>query len=286
MMIAEPENRPFVDRTEEIELFTDLLRCAGQLRILAISEEGEHGKTELLRKMRSCCEPPVRVSLVDAKRVVEPLDFLMRVRRDLGDGGLEFPAFDQQLSRYYDLAPPQSVTVNMQGANLLGAHDFSIKGAENNAPSPGFTEHSRLIRDGVYRTFFDELQQHCRKETVVVLVDTFDSWRETVVHEWFHRPFMYRLFFGNEPARLLLIVAGRSLPAFDEFSESMVAARVQRRRLGAWSEPDVIEYFRRRTGREPNKDDLGILRGVANKQLPAGRVAAIVDVLVSAAVRG
>lgn len=274
-----------MDREEQIKLFEQLLTCTGSLRVLVISQQAEFGKSELLRKLRRHCEPPVVVSFVTAdpdknEGVQDPMRFVFAVKKDLESAGLNFPLTNSEAQKIL----PQQVTVNAQGANFGGATGVEIIGAAGGVPQlvPMTPEQRLVVLEAFYLAFFNELVGHTRNETVVILIDAFEKWkRESDIYEWFHARFLKRLFFGGpEPTpNLVLIVAGQTKPTFDEFPDRLVESRVTTSKLEPWSTEQSLQYFRLVMHREPDEIETELFDRLAAKKLPPGVVAANVDAI-------
>jgi hypothetical protein len=279
------KGRPFVDREEQLKLFNQLVTCANSLRVMVISQQAEFGKSELLRKLRRQIEPPLAVSLVTAdpekkEGVQDPMRFVFRVCTDLEAVGMKFPKTIVQASNIL----PKPVLVNLENSRWEGAKDVKITGVEGNAPQllPLTPDQQLVVLETFYSTFFDELDDHSRNGTVVILIDAFEKWKpESDIYEWFHARFLKRLFFGGpQPiAHLLLIVAGKTMPTFDDFSDRLVESRVTTSQLEPWTSEHSIEYFRLVMQRDPRQDEIDLFERMALMSLPPGLVASTVDAI-------
>ncbi len=284
MAAVMPETRPFINNEEQIKLFDELVRCEGALRILAITQTAQFGKSELLLKLRSMTALPVLVALVDAdpkkgaKAVREPFHFMLTVKKAFEDEGLSFPKTDQQVARFF----PAGVVVDLTEANFTGAHDFEVTGAQGNVPAAVLTHEQRLLAlDGLHQAFFRELVDHSQSETIAILVDTFEQWHEkSDIYDWFHETFLRRLFFPKlgQLSRIVLIVAGQAMPEFNRFGDAAVADRVKSCRLEPWTEQHAIDYFKKRMGRDPEAREADLLRAMTLNKLAPGEFAHMVDV--------
>jgi len=286
MAILPPGKKPFVDREEQIEQFEELLQCAGGARVMVITQLTKFGKSELLRKLSSRCAPPVLVSLVDADpdkgRAQDPFHFVLAVKTDLESAGMSFAETNLEMDRLL----AAGIVINLSGANLGQAHNFSIKGVEGDGPPPPpmTTEQREYVLNRAFVAFFNELIAHSQQRTIALLIDAFEKWKpDTDIYVWFHRSFLKRLFFAApaDPPRVILIVAGQTMPVFDEFPQQLVDARVKRSVLGPWREPHSIDYFRQVMQREPDAIELSLLQAMAQLKLPPGEVASAVDAIRS-----
>src|SRR2546428_3400066 len=112
-MLGQVDLDTFVDREEEQKAFISLLEFRTDLRVLAIKDKANSGKSNLLEKLMQRCQSEfqVRVSLValDQLESHTPVDFLTRLASNFGPGPA-FGRFDEWLGHYWrGRAPAPSI---------------------------------------------------------------------------------------------------------------------------------------------------------------------------------
>lgn len=261
----------FIDREFEQDLFEDILLCkAGDTaRILAIRDKGGMGKTHLLEKFENRCRvanPQIPVALIalDQLSPQAPFALVERVEKLLRERfKVPFPKFKQYNTARVlgDLAVIKA-RADFAGATFAGATNVRIgtvmQNFESNAPVTNYVttgtatlslEQEKLAQDVCIDAFFEDIKKQCDEKTVVLLFDTYERCGDEL-RDWIEKNYLLaRHFFDMEerPARLVLVVAGRSIPKFElnwpaEHVEAVVESVNQ---LGKWERRHVEECLRK-----------------------------------------
>lgn len=230
----DPKN--FIDRAFEQELFEELLQFKAVSRILAITDEGGSGKSELLKQFQYRCRtvpPRIPVSLVDLGQLCEednrPLAFIKKIEQDLKKFKVNFLNFvNCNLAIASGNFTAISSCIYLQDANLQDAQNTKIATLMVNAEKVGImtvrsdgssilTPAQQMIADEIcIESFFSDLKQICKENIVVILLDAFEKC-EQKLRVWIEDSFLASLFFDvDDQLKLLLVVAGRELPAFSQ----------------------------------------------------------------------
>lgn len=259
----------FVDRERELGLFRAMLSDSADKRILLILDEGEQGKSCLLRRLLGECEAHGRPAvLLDFDRRRSGLgdwrDVAGAVRRGLGDERTPHLCACEA-----DLFRPRPL-VHVQTGSGEGGVDFGRRGqfgqaaisdvAGRDRVSIGDVSGSvppvdpRLARDATGRALVKDL---AALPNAVLLVDTFEGADQeacTWLESWLLEPLRRQL------PRVLLVIAGR--PACRPFFErpvlwgSLVTALY---RLDALSDEDILAHYQKR-GLPVSRDEESLLR--------------------------
>lgn len=252
----------FIDRESEQELFEDLLQLKDVARILAIEDKFGMGKSQLLQKFQHRCRtarrPRTPVSLVDLSQLPDksPLGLMLQLERELSSF-VEFPNFARLESarRGYDFTTIRGA-VDLRSANLTQAKirvaavmmDIKQGPVTVNATATVFTEEQQAFaREHVVQAFLDELVEHCRQQLVVLIFDTYDHC-DPELQEWLMDHFLEPYCFNVEhrPSQLVVVVAGRTLPDFEQYWSRAEIEKIIKsvRALGKWTCAHVEECLR------------------------------------------
>ncbi|MFN8494155.1 MAG: hypothetical protein U0350_41535 [Caldilineaceae bacterium] len=254
----------FIDREFEQELFEELLQLKDQARILAIRDEGGMGKSQLLQKFQYRCRtagrPRIPVGLVDLKQLPDPspLGLVQQIEKEL-TAFLKFPTFTQleTARRAYDFTTIRGA-VDLRSANLHQA-EMRVAGVMTNvaqaelitvntATITAFTpDQQATARDLCVQAFLDDLMAHCRQQLVVILLDSFEYCQgdlQAWLLDYFLEPHCFDL--ARRPANLLVVLAGRELPNFEQHWSLDECAQLVKsvRALGKWQATHVEECLR------------------------------------------
>jgi hypothetical protein len=260
-----PSHRFSVDCKQEQARFLDMLKLTSTERVLAIHADGMRGKTHFLERLSRIChdqEPVVPSSLVDfaVLREGDPLGLVRAIRKGFG----RFVRFERldRLMTDYDMRVWNPSVGSIAGqvvatdARFDGARDFVMAGLHagpqshvtvNGGPQIALVEERALLaaQEQCLQAFFEELTLHCQHDAAVVIVDTYEQGPE-VVRQWFETELHDRCVAGEWPERLLLVVAGRQIPAFaDRWPERHYRQRViVLDNFGRWEPEDIADGFR------------------------------------------
>jgi hypothetical protein len=155
------------------------------------------------------------------------MKFVKEVVSDLADLGVPFPNFTRyesaRVSADFEFI---RASIYLQGASFKDARDIRIGGVMTNVDHAERFEvtHSRVeltgeqrekAEDVCVRAFLDDLRVYCDTQPVVLLVDSFERCGERL-RVWLRDHFLENYFFdvARRPAKLLLVVAGQTLPDF------------------------------------------------------------------------
>jgi hypothetical protein len=264
--MAEKEFDPkkFIDREVEADLFQELLRFADSRRILAIRDLGGMGKSQLLKKLRHSCRisrPRVPVSLVALDQLAEPTPHALvkQIHRDLDSPDIRFAQFSLlETARVANDFSPFLSSIYLQHANFQHASNVriaggmanvegaqtvnvTVAGAGANALTP---EQQTAAYDACVRAFLADLKSLSAGRPLVLLFDGFEKC-DGGLRNWIEADLLERCFFdlANRPEQLLLVAAGRTLPAFDANwpHEDIEAVVGSVRQLGRWEKKHVEE---------------------------------------------
>lgn len=231
MTKKEFDPRKFIDRDFERELFEDLLTCDDQARILAIEDAGGMGKSELLRHFQYRCrtvKPRTPVSLIALDQLPDnsPLTLIQEIAKDLTAFSLDFPTFEaaDQARLAYDFTVI-SGTVDLSHADLSQVQGVDAAGVINKADTiqevnihgrAAFTpEQQAKAQETCVKAFLDDLKSCADQQTVVLMLDAYERC-DPDLQTWLRENLLERHYFDldQRPARLFLVLAGRTLPNF------------------------------------------------------------------------
>jgi hypothetical protein len=205
--------RKFIDREFEQELFEELLAFQDAARILAIRDVSGMGKSHLLALFRYRCRvtrPRTPVSLIDLRLLPDqsPMLFVKAVVEDLVALDVPFPEFNRyesaRVSADFDFFRG---SVYLQGASFKDARD--IRRMELTG------EQREKAEDVCVRSFLTDVRAYCAEQPIVLLIDSFERCNERL-RAWLREHFLEPYFFdpAKRPAKLLLVVAGQTVPDF------------------------------------------------------------------------
>jgi hypothetical protein len=286
--VSTPDNdleRYFTDCEQARARFDDLLTAAALSRnIVVIHGIGAVGKSSLLRMYRLACRrQSVPVGLVEAQDAPAAMDVLMRWNADLSQAGVSLPHVTDSVERYRKLQATaereaaKSTGDQGTGAEFVGAlAKGAVKVAANAVPLGGaVVEVStditgalvNLLRAKMSRADFEFLLEPADRVTddlladlaviaarqrLVLMLDTLDQARG--LSEWLSE-LAQRL-----PRNVILVLAGRVLPAWDRTWEGWFA-HAERIELVEMSDADIEQLVRRYYGLiadgEPGPEQVG-----------------------------
>lgn len=233
----------FIDREFEQELFEELLQLKDQARILAIKDTGGMGKSQLLQKFQYRCRtagrPRIPVSLVDLGQLPDnsPLSLVQQLEKELS-AFLKFPTFAHldAARRAYDFTTIRG-TIDLRGTNLRQVQ----------FPAVFTPEQQAMAQERCVEAFWVDLVEYCRQQLVVLLFDSFEKCTVDLqkwLLDYILEPYCFNL--AQRPASLLIIIAGREIPNFEQYWSidecKMIIKSV--RALGKWTAAHVEECLR------------------------------------------
>lgn len=250
---------------QEEARFRGMLALDSAERVMAIRAGGESGKTHFLRRLARICldhDPLVPASLVDfaVSRDANPLELARAIRKGFGQF-VDFTRFDR-LMTHYDMRvwSPESAQLAGQviatGMHADGAENVTIGGlvtgdnshvTVNDRGPIGLVDQQALDAAAAQcrAAFWDELAAHCRDKPAVIILDTYEQgmgaakgWLEDELHG--------RCLAGTWPERLLVVMAGKEIPAFSarwptrHYEQHVIVIDD----FGRWKPEDIEEGFR------------------------------------------
>lgn len=292
--------KKFIDREFEQELFEELLVFQDDARILAIRDASGMGKSHLLKLFRYRCRvarPRRPVSLIDLKQLPDqsPMMLVKALVKDLTDLGVPFPNFNAydnaRVSRDFDFI---RASVYLQGASFAGAREVRISGMMTNVDYAERIEvvHTRAeltleqnekAEDVCVRSFLDDLRAYCTTQPIALLIDSFERCGERL-HTWLRDHFLENYFFdtANRPAKLLLVIAGQTLPHFEgNWSLEDCASTVKSvEALHRWTRSQVEECLRVHSIHYDEKD-IDAFHRLIERDIPPSQVVQLIESLVA-----
>jgi hypothetical protein len=129
------------------------------------------------------------------------------------------------------------------------------------------------------RAFFDDLKNHCQDTPVVILLDAYEKCADSL-KEWILNYFLQEQFFdlAHRPKRLVLVVAGREVPPFEEnwTPEDIETVVGSVRQLGKWEKEHVEECLQKHgINYEPKQVD--IFYGLIEMGYPPSYVVQLIE---------
>ena len=222
----------FIDREFETELFENLLQFNDQARILAIKDKRGMGKSHLLAKLQYRCrviKPRIPVSFIplDQLEDARPYGLVNRIAQDLQNMALEFPdyALYNGALRLGDFKRFLTV-MDLRSANFAGAQGARFSGTNLNFenvesvvyedPVPFSPQQQGFAEEGCITAFFNDLTKSAAETPVVLMFDAYEKCEEKL-QAWIEEYLLDKYFFNLEqrPKKLLLVLAGREVPAFE-----------------------------------------------------------------------
>jgi hypothetical protein len=248
----------FIDRDEEQTLFETVLDTSSSRRLIAIRGEPGAGKSELLLRYQHRCRtsrPRIPVSLVELRPALDRLALVEHIATELR---APLPSFRRlRLAARSGDFDPFRAWIDLHEARFDGAQNVRIASTlvENadqvnvHAPSGKLTEgQERIVRELCVHAFFADLVELCHEQAVVLILDAYEKieeqdeyTEEQAIVEWVHTELLERLFDEPDPLNLVVVLAGRAMPAFEaNWPAEDVATRVERReKLGQWSRDHI-----------------------------------------------
>jgi hypothetical protein len=217
------------------------------------------------------------------------------VVKDLADLGVPFPHFNQyesaRVSADFDFF---RASVYLQGASFKEARDVRISGSMTNVDHARevHVTHTRLeltgeqrekAEDVCVRSFLDDVRAHCTEQPVVLLIDSFERCGERL-RLWLRDHFLENYFFdpAKRPAKLLLVVAGQTLPDFagnwppDECELTVKSVEA----LNRWTR-EHVEQCLRVHGFGYEEKDIDAFHRLIEMGIPPSQVVQMIESLVA-----
>ena len=230
----EPHINPdkFIDREFEQELFEELLALRDDARVLAIRAGGGMGKSSLLAKFQYRCRnvrPRIAVALaaLDQLPDASPLALIREIVRQLTAMHVDFTAFQKnETARMAGDFPSIRAFLDFERASFSGARDIHIRGvnverAERMSISTAIVqltdEQDSVAQEASVSAFFADLARHCAAAPAVIMLDAYDRCAPSL-QRWLIEHFLEALCFDRDkrPPRLVVVLAGRDLPVFEQ----------------------------------------------------------------------
>jgi hypothetical protein len=248
--VAAPD--PFLDRTDEQELFAAIVACDSDARVMTVSDGTGRGKSRLLKQLRERCElganrVPVSLIAIDQMGLKTAYEFVEIVEAHLAAAGLPFPEFANVQERRYQAslggAPVGEARSNQNTGVTAGVYLEAGAQAFFGNRLPADLE-ERMRRDAV-GAFLQDLQAHCDEHPVVLLLDAYehvDGELEAFVPGFLRSCVADPERFDN----LVVVIAGQHVPTdqlrlmFDTRYDTVVKSVDQ---LSVWDRPDVKQFL-------------------------------------------
>jgi hypothetical protein len=250
-----------IDCKEEEARFRGLLRFESRERVMAIRAEGESGKSHFVERIARLCrdaKPSVPAAVVNFAefREGEGLGLLRGIRGAFGRS-VDFARFDELVSNLdMRIWNPVIGSVDLRQARFENATDVDINGVRIDNPTGPvsvmaggpiqLTDEPAIQAAQIecQRAFFAALAAHCEHGPAVVVLDTYEQGLGAV-RDWFEREVRDRFMGDAWPQSLLLVIAGRTIPAFEDWPQRHYEDRIVRLDgLSRWKPEDIAEGFR------------------------------------------
>ncbi len=292
--------KKFIDREFEQELFEELLAFQDAARILAIRDASGMGKSHLLELFRYRCRvtrPRTPVSLIDLKQLPDqsPMMLVKEMVKDLADLGVAFPNYNKyesaRVSADFDFI---RASVYLQGASFKEARDIRISGSMTNVDYAErvqvsqsrielTAEQREKAEDVCVRSFLDDIRAHCATQSIVLLIDSFERCGERL-HTWLRDHFLENYFFDTDsrPAKLLLVIAGQTVPHFEaNWSSEDCTGTVQSvEALHRWTRTHVEQCLKVH-GFHYEEQDVNTFHRLVDLGLPPSQIVQAIETLLA-----
>jgi hypothetical protein len=181
------------NRTQELNLFTQMVKGQLEQRILLIQAPSGYGKSGLMDRFEALCPKPAAVVTVNLKSALDEGIFYLfrRTKRVLGAD--RFRNFDATVDRFLNAG------VEIRGNKLTGDHS-KIQVILQCEPEQ---RQVRLVE--LQEAFFEDLR---RLGKVVFILDTFNE-ANAEVAQWVESCFLMEV---AENPHLCAVVAGQTVP--------------------------------------------------------------------------
>lgn len=267
----EVSDKNFIDRKVDKEEFGRLLAFNDEARLLIIADNGDRGKSHLLKRLKYICEwetvPPVPVSLIPLDQLTNKheITLVTEIRNDLKK--LHFQQFDELYTALKNRDASKFRTSSENPRGIVDARQAQIGGNRNifagtaqiiehadqvilPSPPPPHDDWNNFIEDlaqsHCINAFFDDLRTICQVHPIVILLDSVDDKNEEVkplkewVHEQLTKPYLQDR--ANWPHFLILVLAGRRMP--DYLSEPKFSTLVRSASSLRWEEEHVRDFLK------------------------------------------
>jgi hypothetical protein len=230
-----PSHRFSIDCQDEEARFRAVLDFGSGERVIAIRGTGESGKSHFLHRCGRVCrdaDPPVPSSSIDLAQFDEgePVELVRKIRRGFGRA-IDFREFDERVGdldmRIWTPRAPVVGTVDTRGARFDRADRVTMAGVSVvNARGPVTVAAGEPIkledepalkaaREQCVTAFFDALAAHCTERGAAIILDTYEQCPGPV-RDWLEEEMRERFAAGDWPDRLVVVLAGQSIPEFEE----------------------------------------------------------------------
>lgn len=221
----------FIDRESEQQLFQELLALRGDARLLAIRADGGMGKSRLLEQFHYRCRtarPRIPVCLValDQLSDASPLALIREVVRQLTMLGADFSLFAKNetariagdfltIRAFLDFDKASfrdAKDIHIRGINVERAEQVTIRGESIRLTD----EQETVAQEASITAFFTDLARYCGDHPAVIMLDAYERCTIALQH-WIRDHFLEQVCFNRKerPQQLIVVLAGRELPAFD-----------------------------------------------------------------------
>lgn len=262
-------DQPFFDRRAERGIFAEMLDSDGGVRVLAIGDDTNKGKTFLLQQLESMAfDRDVPVAFASPAELSEPdtIAFADRIREQLDDR-VAFPRFMQMtIARSqgdFDTIVNSGHLgdvdyMDMTGASFEGANQPMVARHQANVlephapvtirlPEPAqlLDAQKPLARLACMNAFAADLRAAAAEAPLALLIDTYEGY-PGAVQDWIASFLRRHLIDHPEgpPARIAIAIAGQSLPPFEKWNRRRVQRHVSKRQLDRWPQDDFAEALR------------------------------------------
>ncbi|MCI0519345.1 MAG: hypothetical protein L0Z70_03715 [Chloroflexi bacterium] len=292
--------KKFIDRKFETEVFKELIQLKDDARILTIQDQGGMGKSQLLEKLRHLCrtgKPRVPITLIALDELPDdaPLTLVRLMVEHLTDADRQFPAFWNKFNAMLDkdLAKIRggiAGAVTMPNPNLASAEDVNIAGVQykidqavihqSGAAAQLDAEQVKSAQKATIDAFMAEIKEYAAREGIVIILDSYERCKDPI-KEWMRDPLLEQYFFDfdNRPEKLVLVVAGRSVPDFDLYWPEEDIQKVVKtiQELSIWEKEHVIECLKAYDFTSYTEQDLDFFYEMVKRKIPPSIVVQAIE---------
>lgn len=248
----------FINRTEEQNLFKDLMEFSGHARLFVVEDKLDTGKSALLALLKYQCQfrffSPVGLVQLDVPTINNSFVFVETLRRSIGLSE-PFPNFDAKIAALYGKIPsafaPVSVPINLTGqintrGNITGGTQI---GAQLKIEATGEWNDALEVqaRNQCIKAFFEDLKSLYDEKPLVVLLDSYDRCTSEELKQWIIHEFVlpFSINTSKRPQRLVTVLAGRELPNFtDMLADQYTVLVTSSSPLAPWEREHVKDLLR------------------------------------------
>lgn len=305
------DNNDLIDCEWEQQTFLDLIKFDTSERIFAIEDRLKMGKSQLLKKLKQLCdEQRLFATLISPEGLLSlsPHAFVSKIVNDLAPTPTlrerYFPRFDRleaarTFGDVHSIFTSRTIRseIFLEEANFEKARDVDIIGnqtkigavkhfhASSGTAQLTAEQESRALNESI-KAFFNDLTDLCNKHKTIFLIDAYEKFSEdSLFEDWLLDDFLEHLFLNQEsrPDKLLLVIAGRKLPEFDDQGWIKQPEHLVRiiKQIGRWKREHVAECMRRE-GLELNDRFLDMFLSLVETGVPSSHIILTIQQVLAA----